>query len=168
VFGENGERSGVLRLGDLVSETRPVIITRDGREVALKGYVWGRRIPRGVEARVTQAYSDFPKTFEAKVVDGEIQYGPDGQPLTETKFEMSDYSDMLTRVACALVEGLSPLEAEVMTFAEIRELLTYLGYLKNQEAQQSENPLAGQTMTTTGESSASDLPQPTDLVGVSS
>jgi hypothetical protein len=92
-----------------------------------------------------------------------------GEPIVETKFEMTDYSEMLTRVACALVEGLSPLEAEVMRFEEIRELLTYLEYLKPVE-QQPEHPLAGQTTTTstTGESLPSDSPPPTDLPGASS
>lgn len=172
MFGENGTaegRSGVLRLGDLVATTKSVVITRDGRDVALKGYVWGRRIPRGIEAAVTQAYSDFPKTFEVKLdADGQVLYDAQGQPQTETKFEMADYSEMLTRVACALVEGLSPLEAEMLTFTEIRELLAYLEYLKPTEAQ-PERPLAGPTMeTTTGANSASDSPSPTALVGVSS
>jgi hypothetical protein len=175
MFEANGtaeSRPGVLRLGDLVAETKPVVVMRDGREVALRAYVWGRRIPRGIEARVSQAYQEFPKTIEAKVDPETHEVVLDeatGQPVTETKFEMADYSEMLTRVACTLVEGLSPIEAEVMTFAEIRELLTYLEYLKPAETQ-PERPLAGPTMETptTGASSASDSPSATDLVGVSS
>jgi hypothetical protein len=173
VFESSGtaeSRPGALRLGDLVAETKPVVIERGGREVALKGYVWGRRIPRGIEARVSQAYQDFPKTVEVKLdpETHEIMLNEQGEPQTETKFEMSDYSDMLTRVACALVEGLSPLEAEVLTFAEIRELLTYLGYLKTSE-ETPERPLAGQTTmeTTIGATSPSDSPSATDLVGAS-
>jgi hypothetical protein len=172
MFEANGtaeSRPGVLRLGDLVTETKPVVVVRDGRDVSLKGYVWGRRIPRGVEARVSQAYQEFPKTIEARLdpETSEVMLDVNGQPITETKFEMADYSDMLTRVACALVEGLSPLEAEALSFAEIRKLLVYLNYLKP-AVDQPERPLAGQTTPTTiGESSASDSPLPTDLVGAS-
>jgi hypothetical protein len=174
MYEQNGavsDRPSILRFRELVSTTRPVVVERDGHEVALRGYVWGKRIPRGVEAAVTQAYQDFPKTVEAKVdpETHEIVLDARGEPIVETKFEMTDYSEMLTRVACALVEGLSPLEAEVMRFEEIRELLTYLEYLKPVE-QQPEHPLAGQTTTTstTGESLPSDSPPPTDLPGASS
>lgn len=156
---EDQVRPGVLRLGDLVAERKTVTVVRDGHEIALLGYVWGRRIPRGVEARVSQAYQDLPKTYEAKIdpVTHEPLLDEHQQPQMTTKFDMSDYSEMLTRVACTLVEGLSPLEAEVMTFKEIRALLVYLNYLKDQEVEQQENhPLDGQSPTTTGEKSPSD------------
>lgn len=166
-------RPGVLRLGDLVAQTKTVSIERNGREMALKGYVWGRRIPRRIEAQVQQAYSDFPKQVKVKLDPaGNIVVNPEtGDPETEVNFDMADYSNLLTRVACTLVEGLSPLEAEVMDFDEIRELLRYLEYLKpkadTQEVEPS-RPLDSLTTTSIGERSPSDLLPSMALAGESS
>lgn len=161
----------ILRLGDLVPDTRPVVVTRDGRDTILKGYVWGRRIPRSIEARVRQAYEDLPKSIEVRTINGEIQVDSGGEPLTDVKFNMGDYQDMLTRVACGLVEGLSPLEAEVLSYEEIRTLLGYLEYLKVPASaeEEPERPLAGATQTSTGETSPSASARPSpDSPGASS
>lgn len=52
-------KNGVLRLGDLTPETRPVELIRDGEAVVLRGYVAGRRCPGTVKAEVSAARLTF-------------------------------------------------------------------------------------------------------------
>jgi hypothetical protein len=88
---------GPLRLGDLVPETRPVLIERRGVTVTLRAYVNGRRCPGRIKARVASASQAYLAATEDGVSDPAPAW-------------MAYLCDVLLEV----VEGIEYTEAEVL------------------------------------------------------
>lgn len=54
---QNGSADGILRLDAIVPARKTILVTRDGRDVELDGWVYGRRCPVRVKAEVRAAWN---------------------------------------------------------------------------------------------------------------
>lgn len=97
-------QAGLLRLGDLTPERRPVEIERKGETITLQGYVNGRRCPGIVKAEVDAAWREHQQET--------TKAGPDG---TEVRaYEEAAWRTFLRKSIAAVVPSLEFDEADVL------------------------------------------------------
>lgn len=151
--------SGVVRIGATVPQSITIVI--DEREFV--GYVWGKRMPRMIEARVRQAameldeaqanYGEPPPAVVDSQFIGNVRSILDATPpeagapelkraiaaLQEALVEHDEllgrqrqsvvlWAQYLTKVLCAMVDGLSPLLADQLVTDEVTEILGALHF----------------------------------------
>jgi hypothetical protein len=122
-----------LDLGDLISETRTVTITRDGQRVRLEGFVYSTA-PVSVYALIAQAHDEY-----MAVIDDEAAKG-----IHRDQALCRYYS----QIARALVIGLTVDEADRLggDFKRLALMLAALGYPPPRaEAAEGEVPAAEST-----------------------
>jgi hypothetical protein len=104
-----------LDLGDLISETKTVTITRDGQKVRLEGFVYSTA-PVSVYALIAQAHDEY-----VAVIDDETARG-----IHRDQALCRYYS----QIARALVVGLTIDEADRLggDFKRLERMLAALGY----------------------------------------
>jgi hypothetical protein len=130
---------GPLRLGDLVPETRPVLVERRGTTVTLRAYVNGRRCPGRVKAQVAQASQSYLDALRDARAEPEAAW-------------LSYLCDVLL----AVVQDIEYMEADVLSGRddEATALLEALGWW-TQDAEATSDPEAegeGSTPRTTSSS----------------
>lgn len=126
---------GALRLGDLVPETRPVLVERRGVTVTLRAYVNGRRCPGRVKALVAQASGAYLAAVDAGTAEADAAW------LT-----------YLCDVLLAVVEEIEYTEADVLAGRddEAVALLEALGWWTAPEEEAHADPEAAGEPALTG------------------
>lgn len=131
-----------LDLGDLIPETKPVKIRRDGQAVMLEGYVYSTA-PVSVYALIAQAHDRY-----MSVVDDETARG------VHRDFALCDY---YKSIAKALVTGLTVDEADRLggDFPRLERMLQALGYPPPRREQTEAGEVTATELTTDGSSAPS-------------
>jgi hypothetical protein len=156
----------ILRIADLVPARRPVVIGQR----TYQGWMWGRRCPRSVEATVVGILQDMPKAEKPRIdMAGNIVHDEvTGQPILDSEMRPIDVQDTRTQILCTLIEGLDPMQADLLSHEEVNAIFRYLEYVKDEAPDASPDSPLVQPTSTTGETSPSDSPTPSASGGASS
>lgn len=122
----NGKAAGVLDLGDLAPEKRPIKAQRDGKPVTLWGYVEGKRCP------------GFVRTALFRAQDGLRALDADATPSERDQVLYEHLRDTVL----AVIEGLEFEEAEVRAGNpdEVHAILRYLGWEDDEAEAADDSP----------------------------